>query len=124
MKFKKILASVILAGTLMNVAPAISHAEYITAFEEIKYEKYVVDTDSIYFPDKKHKFDQFNVVVWYYTSEKDKGKSYTFRYKFDKNVWKLAEQDGDKLSWETFEDTSPAADILRAVIPFIGHSSK
>lgn len=125
MKIKHILSTLLITGVLFNATPNTSHAEYITAFEDIKYEKYVVDTDSLYFPDPKHKLDQFNCVVWFYTSATDKGTSYTFRYKFDKNEWKLAEHDSktDKLVWETFEDTSPAANVLRVVIPFIGHTA-
>lgn len=122
MKLKNLIGATLVIGCLMNTSPTISHAEYITAFEDIKYEKYVVDTDSLYYPDENHKFDQFNCVVWYYTSPEDKGKPYTFRFKFEKNVWKLAEKDGDKLVWEMFEDTSPAANVLRIVIPYIGHT--
>ena len=122
MKFKKGIIASILLGMSVAMAPSSASAEYITAVEEMHYEKYVVDTTSLYFPDPKHKTTQFNFLVRYYTSPTDKGKPLTFRYKFEKDKWLLAEKDGDKLVWEPFDDTSPAADILRVIIPYLNHT--
>jgi len=118
-KIKNLVAA-IACGCALAVSPSISHAEYITAFEDIKYEKYVVDTSSLFFPDKDHKMKQFNVAVWYYTSETEK-KPYVFSYKFENNTWKLGEKDNKdgKIYYEKFDDNSPAANILATVLPYI-----
>ena len=122
MKLKHVLAIALIGGALMNINPSVSNAEYITLLEETHYEKYVLDTDSLYYPDKDHKFNQFNCIVWFYDAPDAKGIAYTLRYKFEKNKWLMAEKDGDKLVWDELEENSVASNALRVVLPYIGHT--
>jgi hypothetical protein len=129
MKLKKFITAALAFGMFTGISPAVSHAEYITALEDIHYEKYVVDTDSVFFPDKEHKLNAFNVIIWSYTSETDKGIAYTLRYKFEKGEWKMAEkvktEDGkEKLEWDKLEENSVASNVLRIMIPYITSSGK
>lgn len=128
MKIKNVVAALAL-GTVLMGSTSVGHAEYITALEEYHYEKYVVDTDSLYYPDPKHKFDRFNCLIWFYEKpDQQKGKPYTLQYKFEDNTWKMAEKvtekDGkEKLVWDKLEENSVASNVLRIVLPFIGHSA-
>lgn len=126
MKMKNLICGTMLAlGTIMAGSSSITHAEYITAFEEIKYDKYVVDTDSFFYPDKEDKYHQFNCIVWRYTSANDeKGKPYTFRFKYNDNSWYVAERDKDnKLIWVKVENKSIASDVLRVTLPYLGKTN-
>lgn len=123
MKLSNVLKASVVAGILIATNPCVSDAEYVTAYEEVHYEKYVLDTNSFYYPDKKHKLAQFNCLVWCYTDKNDenKKKPYTFRYRFVEDHWELAEQDGDKLVWAKFDNNSPASYILRVALPYINN---
>ena len=124
MKIKRALCALAASTALFSIAPSDCNAEYITAYEEIKYDKYVVDTDSFFYPDEKHKDSQFNCIVWYYNGPEDKGQPYTFRFRFENNTWKVAERNKDKeLVWVKVEANSIASGVLRATLPFIGHSA-
>jgi hypothetical protein len=124
MNIKRALCALAASTALFTVVPSDCNAEYITAYEDIKYEKYVVDTDSFFYPDVNDKENQFNCIVWYYQSANDKGQPYTFRFRFENNNWKVAERNKKKeLIWVKVESKSIASGVLRACLPYIGHSA-
>ena len=124
MKLKRLVCGCLVAMSAVMLNPEVTNAEYLTAVEEIKYDKYVVDTDSFFYPDKNDKFHQFNCIVWHYTSAEDKGTPFTFRFKYNNNQWKVAERNAKKeLVWVDVENTSIASDVLRVAMPYIGHSA-
>jgi hypothetical protein len=116
----KLLSALILGTSFALATPMVASAEYITALEDIHYEKYVVDTSSIFYPNPEDHRSQFNVTVYYYNDIKnpDKNQMYTFKFKFDeKNMQWLIHTSEDK--WETVEAKSVASDILRTCIPYL-----
>lgn len=115
---KKVIASALLALGLIWSIPNISFAEYITASETMKYEKYVVDTTSIFYPNKDDHRSMFNVIVWFYNDYNDqsKGSAFCFKYKFEDNQWKIHASD-DK--WNVVENNSIASDVLRVTLPYL-----
>ena len=118
MKIKTLLLATLISS--MNIIPSVTHAQYITVLEETHYEKYVVDTNSLYYPDKKHKFEQFNCIIWFYDNpELVNGTPYVMQYKFEDNTWKLAEQDGNKLVWNKIKENSVAANTLKIMLAYI-----
>ena len=123
MRLKKLLASLGAACVIASSFAVPAHAEYITAFEE--YDKYVVDTDSFFYPDKKDPYHRFNCMVWRYTdAENTQKKPYTFQFKFEKNKWYFLEKvSEDKYEWTVAEDRSIASDILRVCMPFLGKTN-
>ena len=125
MNIKRAICALAASTALFAVVPSDCNAEYITAYEEIVYDKYVVDTDSFFYPDEKRKSDMFNCIVWEYKSAEDKGQPYTFRFKFEDNAWKIAERKKghEDLVWVKVETNSIASGVLRAALPFIGHSA-
>jgi hypothetical protein len=124
MKIKNLICGALAVGAMFAVNPGVSHAEYLTAFEDVRYEKYVVDTDSFFYPEKNDKYHQFNCIVWKYTSSEDKGTPYTFRFKYENNKWFIAERKKGKedLVWVEVENKSIASDVLRVSLPYIGHT--
>ena len=124
MKLRKLICGALVVGSMLSMVAGVSHAEYLTAYEDIKYEKYVVDTASFYYPDKNDKYNQFNCIVWRYTSDTDKGSPFTFRFKYVDNQWKVAERDkNNKLIWVKVENKSIAAGVLRATMPYLGKTN-
>jgi hypothetical protein len=125
MNLRKILSGMLVMGAVLTSASSITHAEYITAYEEIKYDKYIVDTDSFFYPNKNNMNNEFNCIVWHYTSNDDKGQPYTFRFKYENNTWKIAERKGkgEDLVWVTVEANSVASDVLRVSLPSIGKTN-
>lgn len=123
-KVKRAICSLAASIALFSVVPNNCNAEYITAFEEIKYEKYVVDTDSFFYPNEKDKNSQFNCIVWKYTSAEDKGSPFAFKFKFENNKWYIHERNKkNELEWVDVDPTSIAAGVLRVALPYIGHSA-
>lgn len=119
LNLKKTFAALATAVAISVPFASTTHAEYITAFEE--YNKYVVDTDSFFYPDKKDPYHRFNCIVWQYTDAENKHKkAYTFQFKYDKNQWYFLEKDGDKYNWTLAENKSIASDILRVCMPYLG----
>lgn len=116
----KLLSALILGTSFALATPMVASAEYITAVEDVHYEKYVVDTTSIFYPDPNNHLGQFNVAVYYYNDIKnpDKGTQYVFKFKFDEKdmKWNIHTAD-DK--WEVVEAKSVASDILRVVLPYL-----
>ena len=116
----KLLSALILGTAFAFATPMVANAEYITALEDIHYEKYVVDTSSIFYPDANDHRSQFNVTVYYYNDIKnpDKNQMYTFKFKFDeKSMQWLIHTSEDK--WENVEPKSIASDILRTCLPYL-----
>ena len=105
-----LLAAIIAAGLTM---PSVSNAAYITAYQNIVYEKDIVDTNSIYNPDKDH----FNCVVYTFHSDTDKGHPYIYKFFYDENemTWKI-HADGE---WNIVEPKSLAADVLKVCLPYL-----
>lgn len=103
----------LLAGLAFFAAPAVAQAAYVTAYQNIVYEKDVVDTNSIYNPDKDH----FNCVVYTFHSDTDKGQPYIYKYMYDEGemVWKI-HADGQ---WNTVESGSLAASVLKVCLPYL-----
>ncbi|WP_303104869.1 hypothetical protein [uncultured Mitsuokella sp.] len=103
----------LLAGLTLFAAPAVTQAAYVTAYQNIVYEKDVVDTNSIYNPDKDH----FNCVVYTFHSDTDKGQPYIYKYMYDEGemVWKI-HADGQ---WNTVESGSLAASVLKVCLPYL-----
>ena len=125
MKLKKMIAAGLLSCAAFTAfhMPSAS-AEYLTAYEDIKYEKYIVDTASFYYPDEKNKLGQYNCIVWYYTSKEDKGTPYTFRFKYENNQWNVAERDSKgNLMWAKVDNNSVASDVLRVSLPYLGKTT-
>ena len=125
MNLKKTLVSFAVLGSIVGSTYGVSHAEYLTAYEDIHYEKYVVDTASFYYPNPKNKLNEFNCIVWRYTSESDKGSPFTYRFRFVNNTWKIAERknpDAD-LEWVKVESNSIASDVLRVSLPYLGKTN-
>ena len=126
MKFNKKLILFALAGTFSftNITPSIASAEYITAFEQQIYEKYVVDTQSIFYP-KKHNADMFNVLVWVYTDKNnpEKAQPYTYRFKYEDGAWKVFMKNSkdDEGRYEKFDNDSIAQRVLRVCLPFLSN---
>lgn len=116
----KLLSALILGTTFALATPMVASAEYITAMEDIHYEKCVVDTSSIFYPDAKDHKNQFNVVVYYYNDIKnpDKNQMYTFKYRFSEEdmQWTIHTSE-DK--WENVEPKSVASDVLRTCMPYL-----
>jgi hypothetical protein len=121
MKFKK-LKSLILAGMISTsvLVPSIANAQYITAYEKVVYDRYVVDTASFFYPDKDDKYNKFNCIVWHFVSDTDKGSPFTFKFKFDNNKWYIHETTKDKSHWVVVENNSVASDVLRVCLPYLG----
>lgn len=104
----------LLAGlAFFAAAPSVTQAAYVTAYQNIVYEKDVVDTNSIYNPDKDH----FNCVVYTFHSDTDKGQPYIYKYMYDEGemVWKI-HADGQ---WNTVESGSLAASVLKVCLPYL-----
>ena len=122
MKISKKLKSILLAGMISTsvLAPSMANAQYITAYEKVVYDKYVVDTASFFYPDKDDKYNKFNCIVWHYTSDTDKGSPFAFKFKFENNKWYIHETVKDKSSWVIVENNSVASDVLRVCLPYLG----
>lgn len=103
----------LLAGLALLAVPSVTQAAYVTAYQNIVYEKDVVDTNSIYNPDKDH----FNCVVYTFHSDTDKGQPYIYKYMYDEGemVWKI-HADGQ---WNTVESGSLAASVLKVCLPYL-----
>lgn len=114
---KKIIASSLLVLGTTIVSPHISSAQYITAVENVHYEKYIVDTSSIYYPTAQHQ-DRFNVGVYYYGDIKnpDKAQPYVYKFKFENNTWYIHAADD---SWNEVEPNSISSDVLRVCLPYL-----
>ena len=111
MRIRNLLSAAIIAAGL--TIPSVSSAAYITAYQNIVYEKYIVDTNSIYNPDKNH----FNCVVYTFHSDTDKGHPYIYKFLYDENemTWKI-HADGE---WNIVEPKSLAADVLKVCLPYL-----
>ena len=126
MNFKKKLILMALAGTfsVVNILPSTASAEYITAFEQQIYEKYVVDTQSIFYPEK-HSTDMFNVLVWTYTDMKnpEKAQAYTYKFKYEDRTWKVFSKKNkdDEGRYITFDNDSVAQHVLRVCLPYLSN---
>jgi hypothetical protein len=116
--FKKLL----IAGLLgFSVCSSTASAEYIVAHEETFYEKYVIDTQSIFQP--KDAKDQFNVLVWKYTDPngEKKPKAYVYRFKCEDEKWKVftKKNNDDEGSYKKIEKDSVAHEILVKSLPYV-----
>lgn len=111
MRIRNLLAAATFAAAL--TVPCVSSAAYVTAYQNIVYEKDIVDTSSIYNPDKNH----FNCVVYTFHSSTDKGQPYIYKYMFDENkmAWKI-HAGGE---WNIIELGSLAADVLKVCLPYL-----
>ena len=126
--FKAKLAAMLLTGTFavsaMSVFTSVANAQYITAFEQQVYEKYVVDTQSIFYPEK-HTTDMFNVLVWAYTDMKDpeKAQPYTYKFKYEDRTWKIfSKRDkADEGRYIAFDNDSIAQHVLRVCLPYLSN---
>lgn len=111
MRIRNLLAAATFAAAL--TVPCVSSAAYVTAYQNIVYEKDIVDMSSIYNPDKNH----FNCVVYTFHSSTDKGRPYIYKYMFDENemAWKI-HAGGE---WNIVEPGSLAADVLKVCLPYL-----
>lgn len=110
---KFIIAAIGAAAMAFSFVPS-TEAAYVTAYQKVIYEKFVVDTTSIYEQDLQH----FNCIVYAYESEKDStGKPFVYKFRFDdQNMkWELHANG----NWEVVESGSIAADVLRVCLPYI-----
>jgi hypothetical protein len=110
---KFIIAAIGAAAMTFSFVPS-TEAAYVTAYQKVIYEKFVVDTTSIYEQDLQH----FNCIVYAYESENDStGKAFVYKFRYDDEImkWEL-HTDG---TWEVVESNSIAADVLRVCIPYI-----
>lgn len=96
--------------------PSSASAEYVTARNDVKYDKWIVDTSSIYYPNNGDN-TRFNVVVYEFNDihNLDKSNPYCFKYKFENNQWFIHAGD----NWETCESGSVSSDVLKVVIPYL-----
>ena len=117
--FKKMLIAGLLGFSVMSSTVS---AEYITAYEETFYEKYVVDTQSVYQPKDSH--DEFSVLVWRYTDPDGNKKPQAFVYKYkcgDDERWKIfvKKNKDDEGSYKKVEKGSVAHKILIKTLPYV-----
>ena len=111
---KKFIAAALGAVAFYFSFAPVSEAAYVTAYEKVIYERFVVDTSSIYEQDLQH----FNCIVYAYQSAQDtSGKPFVYKFRFDdQNMkWELHANG----NWEVVESGSIAADVLRVCLPYI-----
>lgn len=113
-KFLTVFALVF--SMVLAYMPSSVSAEYVTARNIVKYEKWVADTSSIYYPNSGDN-SRFNVIVYEYTDihNPDKGNPYCFKYKFEDNKWFIHANK----EWEPCESGSVSSDVLKVVIPYL-----
>lgn len=111
--YKKFFFFLLTLGLLCLPAAIPAEAAFVTAYENIVYLKYVVDTSSIYVISDK----RFNVIAYKYESEQDPGKAYLFKFQFDEADMKWKVHANGR--WEIIEAGSVAADILKVCLPYI-----
>jgi len=125
----KMLKKMLVAG-LFGVSvfsSSIASAEYIVAHEETYYEKYVIDTQSIFQPKDKNnelRDDEFNVLVWRYTDPNGEKKPTAYVYKFkcgNDERWKVftKKDNDDEGSYKKIEKGSLAHEILVKSLPYV-----